>query len=124
MNLQDSGKRVEFKTGAQREVVPGKGKYVLISPIMLKRLADALEAGAIKYSDRNWEKGLPLSSCVDSAYRHLTKMADGLEDEDHAALLLCNIMFYIHLKHKIDIGKLPKELDDLPRERLLDAKKE
>ena len=58
---KDSGERRQFNTGAQRDVVTDKGRYDLISPIMIERLAKLLQRGAEKYNDRNWEKGMPLS---------------------------------------------------------------
>ena len=42
------------------------------------------------------------------------KIENGDTDEDHAAAIACNIMFFIHTKEMIDRGLLPKELDDLP----------
>lgn len=80
----------------------------------MERLARHLELGAAKYGDRNWEKGQPLSRYVDSALRHLNKRLRGMVDEDHASATAWNLMAFIHTEHMIRIGKLPKELDDLP----------
>ena len=55
---KDSGKKQEFSTGAHRDSNIGKGRYDLIPPISLKRLADVYERGADKYGARNWEKGM------------------------------------------------------------------
>ena len=78
---KDSGERRKFNTGAQRDVVDGKGRYDLISPIMIERLAKLLQRGAEKYNDRNWEKGMPLSVYMDSGMRHLFKFLEGHRDE-------------------------------------------
>ncbi len=112
---KDSGKRQEFQTGSKRDTREGKGRFDLISPHALWRLAGVYERGAQKYGDRNWEKGQPLSRYFDSAMRHLTEVLMGLEDEDHAAQAMWNITAYIHTEEMIRLGKLPKELDDMPK---------
>ena len=48
-------------------------------------------AGAIKYADRNWEKGLPLHSFVDSGVRHLLKWCRADQDEPHDRAFLWNM---------------------------------
>lgn len=56
---KDSGKRRKFSTGAVRDINEEKGRYELISPIMIERLAKLLQRGAIKYSTIkpiNWEE--------------------------------------------------------------------
>ena len=60
----DSGKRRDFPTGSRRDSREGKGRYDLISPIALRRLALVCERGAAKYGDRNWEKGQPMSGYI------------------------------------------------------------
>ena len=117
--LKDSGERQEFSTGAQRDIQQGKGRFDLLSPVALRRLAIIMERGAIKYECRNWERGMPLSRFMDSAIRHLMQLLDGMDDEDHAGQALFNIMGYIHTEHRIKNGQLPKELDDMPREKNL-----
>ena len=108
MQMQDSGERQQFSTGAVRDTTEGKGRFDLISPELMFRLSKWLEAGANKYSDRNWEKGMPISRCMDSALRHLFKYLAGWKDEDHLAAALCNIMFIMHFE------KYMPEMQDLP----------
>ena len=91
MTLQDSGERTRFPSGAQRDRSAGKGRFDLIEPEILFRLAKHYEAGAAKYNDRNWEKGIPISCLMDSAFRHLAKYLQGWADEDHLAAVLWNI---------------------------------
>jgi len=75
--VTDSGKRRNFgKNRAVRDIVTGKGRYDLISPIAMQRLADHYENGATKYKDRNWEKGMPLSVYLDSIERHTNKFKE------------------------------------------------
>lgn len=117
--LKDSGHRQEFGTGSVRDSPKGKGRFDLLSVVALRRLAVVLEKGAEKYAARNWEQGMPLSRYLDSALRHTFQLLDGLDDEDHAAQAMFNLMAFIHTEHRIRMGELPQELDDLPRERNL-----
>jgi hypothetical protein len=112
--VNDSGKRQEFETGSRRDTRDGKGRFDLISPVFLKRLAKHCENGATKYGDRNWEKGQPLSRYLDSASRHINNFLEGDRSEDHLAAVAWNIMGIIHTQEMIARGHLPKELDDLP----------
>ena len=112
--VKDSGERRQFGTGAVRDMSSGKGRYDLISPLFLKRLAKHFENGAKKYGDRNWEKGIPLSSYLDSAMRHLSNYLEGLRDEDHLAAAAWNISCLIHMEEMIERELIPKELDNLP----------
>lgn len=112
--LDDSGLRHEFTSGAMREMAPGKGRFDLLSPFANAALAEHMERGAVKYAPRNWEKGLPLSSFVDSATRHLGMIMMGETAEPHAVAALWNLHCLVHTQMMIEQGILPKELDDLP----------
>ena len=80
-------------------------------PLAIIRLAVHYENGAKKYSDRNWEKGLPISNFLDSGIRHCLKAIDGWEDEDHLAAVAWNI-----LGAGWTLARYP-ELQDLPLQR-------
>lgn len=109
-NIDDSGARISYgDEKAIREPSTGKGRFDLITPFGLTRLAKWYELGSKKYSDRNWEKGMPFSRYVDSAFRHLIKFMMGMEDEDHLAAAVWNLLCIIH--HQ-ELGQT--ELDDLP----------
>jgi hypothetical protein len=110
--VKDSGTRQKFKTGAVRDIQCGKGRYDLISPIVLRRLAKHYENGARKYGDRNWEKGIPITRFLDSALRHLNEWREGYREEDHLSAALWNIACIIHTEEMIERGLLPKELAD------------
>jgi hypothetical protein len=112
--VKDSGKRQEFSTGSMRDTRTGKGRFDLISPIALKRLAQHYENGSVKYGDRNWEKGQPLSRYMDSLIRHAYCLLEGKNDEDHAAAIAWNAMAYVHTEEMIKRGFLPNELNDMP----------
>ena len=108
--IVDSGRRMVYDTGgAMREPSEGKGRYDLVSPFAIRRLAKWMEVGAKKYAPRNWEKGMPFSRYVDSAKRHLDKFVMGMEDEDHLAAVAFNIFAIMHHQELEQT-----ELDDMP----------
>lgn len=111
--VKDSGEREQFVTGAVRDRQAGKGWPHLLPTHALIRLSQIFEAGARKYGKDNWRKGVPLSSFLDSAFRHWCAVRDCKKDEDHAAQLLWNASCFIETLHRIEIGELPKELDDI-----------
>jgi|SRR5579871_261819 len=112
--VKDSGERRVFSSGAQRDAASNKGFFHLIPYYPLERVAMLYQAGAIKYGKNNWRKGMPCSVFFDSCARHLMKLADGWEDEDHAAAILWNAMAYIWTENEALNGRLPKELLDMP----------
>ena len=89
--IKDSGDRTQFSSGAVRDMHTGKGRYDLLPMCVIDRLAKHYEAGALKYSDRNWEKGIPAHSFADSAMRHFCKYMDGWDDEDHLIAAIWNL---------------------------------
>lgn len=111
--LKDSGDRRSFSTGSVRDIRDGKGRYDLVSPEGLRRLALLYEAGAKKYGDRNWEKGQPLASYMDSLLRHAYRYLDGQRDEDHIAAVAWNAFAIMHTERLIKEGKLPEEFNDI-----------
>lgn len=113
--VKDSGKRQNFKSGSVRDTRDKKGRYDLLMPHAIHLVARQLEEGALKYSERNWELGQPLSRYMDSALRHLFRHLEGHRDERHDVACAWNVLAMIETKNKIDIGLLPKELDDLPK---------
>jgi len=112
--LADAGERVTFTGGAIREATTGKGRYDLLSPIALFRIARVMEKGASKYKARNWEGGMPISRFIDAALRHTLQHVEGHRDEDHLAQAAWNLMGAIHTEEMISRGALPAELNDLP----------
>lgn len=71
-----------------KELIPA---YHLYPRAALKRTLKRYEHGRIKYGDRNWEKGLDTENCFNRAVEHLSKYADGWNDEDHLAAAIFNI---------------------------------
>ena len=92
MTIKDSGTRRQFDSGAVRDMQEGKGRCDLLPACAILRIARHFEAGAKKYDDRNWEKGIPVGSFIDSAIRHLMKYLDGQVDEDHLCAAGWNIL--------------------------------
>ena len=96
---KDSGKRVTFDTGMNRDVSDDKIRYDLVIPLgvkehMLKRWAELMTRGAKKYGERNWEKAQTvkeLERFMESAFRHFMQWYSGDTDEDHAAAVMFNI---------------------------------
>ena len=105
--VKDSGAREEFPTGSVRDTQEGKGRFDLIDPHAMLRLARHYENGAKKYGDRNWEKGQPSSRYLSSAIRHLFKYLAGMRDEDHLAAAAWNVFAILHNE------EVHKEMHDL-----------
>lgn len=108
--LIDSGHRESFASGMVRDTREGKGRYDLITPFGLKRIADVYERGARKYADRNWEKGAPFGRFLDSALRHIQQYMMGKTDEDHLAQAAWNLLCIMHFE---ELGRT--DLDDRPK---------
>jgi hypothetical protein len=115
--VKDSGKRESFTTGSRRDTREGKGRFDLFSPLAMFRLARHYENGAVKYGDRNWEKGQPQSRFMDSAIRHLFKYLGGARDEDHLSAAAWNVMAMIHQEEQFVQERLDPSLNDLPTDQ-------
>lgn len=114
LTIKDSGRREEMPTGSRRDSREGKGRFDLIPPYAIELLAKQLEAGALKYGDRNWEKGQPVSRFADSGLRHLIKWMRGDTDEDHLTAALWNVACAADTRERIRLGVLPDSLADMP----------
>ena len=74
----------------------------------LLEVAKHFEDGAVKYGDRNWEKGIPVHCYIDSAVRHYLKFRRGDDDEPHSRAFLWNILcaMWTH-EHYPDLIDIP-----------------
>lgn len=59
---------------------------------MILDVAKHFEAGAVKYGENNWQKGIPVHCYIDSAVRHYLKFLRGDDDEPHDRAFVWNIM--------------------------------
>jgi hypothetical protein len=83
------------ETGAMRECI-GVPYFRQLPLEALAAGAAALEYGANKYDNRNWEKGLPWQQMIDSLKRHIEDFERGRENDDaeggsglpHVALIM------------------------------------
>lgn len=92
ITIKDSGTRREFSSGAVRDMAENKGDMVSVPWESMLRLSRHYEAGAKKYERWNFRKGIPLSSFIDSAIRHLAKYQCGMDDEDHLSAAAFNVL--------------------------------
>lgn len=65
--------------------------YGEISTCFLE-LAKHFEAGAKKYGENNWQKGIPTHCYIDSALRHFFKFFRGDNDEPHDRAFVWNLI--------------------------------
>ena len=106
--IKDSGERTTFETGAVRDMHEGKGDMVSLPNSAILRLSKHYESGAKKYGRWNYTKGIPVSSFLDSALRHIFKYLDGWDDEDYMSAAAFNILGAMEMEAK------HKELIDIP----------
>jgi hypothetical protein len=106
--IKDSGHRRSFDTGAVRDMAEGKGRMDLLPWAAIIEVSKHCEAGATKYGEHNVDKGIPVSSLVDSALRHCAKYVDGQNDEDHLVSAAWNLLWALQMRCK------RKEMVDLP----------
>lgn len=81
--MNPSYKYNESETGAAREAL-GIPYFRQLPLEALAAGAASLEYGAIKYANRNWEKGLPWQQMIDSLKRHIDDFERG-HDFDNGA---------------------------------------
>ena len=102
---KDSGERQQFSTGMVRDTSSNKIRYDLVYMPMLKRWAELMTRGAVKYSANNWKKASTqeeLDRFKESAFRHfMTWFLEEDFSEDHAAAVLFNISGVEYVKEKL-----------------------
>ena len=96
--IKDSGERTEFDTGAVRDMHEGKGDMLSVPWAAMLRVSRHYENGAKKYGRYNYLKGIPVSSFIDSAFRHLAKYVAGYDDEDHLSAAAFNVLGAIQME--------------------------
>jgi hypothetical protein len=106
--ILDSGERTTFESGAVRDMHTGKGRMDLLPVTAIIELSKHCEEGALKYGERNVDKGIPQHSFVDSGLRHLFKYLRGDHDENHLRAAAWNVMWALEQ----EVNR--PELNDLP----------
>lgn len=94
-------KMKKFESGAVRGVEETNARFDLITPVGLRRLAETYGEGSLKYSDRNWEKGIEASNLMNHAMTHLNQYMSGDRTEDHLAHAVWNLMAIMHFEEKM-----------------------
>ena len=91
---KDSGKRETFSTGMNRDTQEDKPRYDLLDRPMLKRWAELMARGAVKYGENNWKKAATqeeMNRFDASLLRHVFQLLDGDRSEDHGAAICFNV---------------------------------
>lgn len=106
-----------YPTGARRLPEDGRGRFDLLPPLALMRLARRYELGAAKYGERNWENGIPASRCISAALRHLMQYMAGETDEDHLAAVAWNVLAVMEYEEQLAgvVGMRRNYILNLPR---------
>lgn len=105
--------RVTFSTGAQRQAtVAGEGRFPLRYDLLpveaIRRWAETMGEGSLKYTDRNWEKGQPASVLINHLLAHVFQYVSGDQTEDHLGHAIFNLGALMHFeKHKPEMIDLP-----------------
>jgi hypothetical protein len=95
MKATDGG-TVKFTTGAVRSSDAEATRYDLISPIGLEAVARTCAEGAAKYSDYNWERGMPVHDLLNHALRHIYRYLAGDRSEEHLPHAAWGLLAAIH----------------------------
>lgn len=115
--IKDSGHREAMgDTGFVRDTHEGKGRMDLLPWYGIMEVAKHCEEGALKYGERNIDKGAPLHSLLDSGARHLAKLIAGETDEDHLRAACWNLLWALQQR------TTHPELDDMPKKNIAKVK--
>lgn len=97
-NIEKVNVRKKFTDGGGKRFNKGKLRYDLVHPKAHEDMVSVLTDGAIKYCERNWERGMPWTTVLQSLKRHIAAFESG-EDYDpesnklHMAHAACNVHF-------------------------------
>lgn len=91
---KDSGAREQFVTGMVRDTQSDKPRYDLLDRPLLKRWAELMARGAVKYGENNWRKAatqVEMDRFDASLLRHVFQLLEGDRSEDHGAAICFNV---------------------------------
>jgi len=109
--IKDSGDRREFENGFVRDMSEGKGRMDLLPWLSIIELSKHCENGALKYGERNIDKGAPMNCLLDSALRHLAKYMEGEIDENHLVSAMWNIAWAVQFEvNNPELQNIPNRL--------------
>lgn len=91
-----AGTTAKFGTGAVRSDTFEEFRYDLVSPIGLREVARTCAEGAAKYSDFNWERGMPVHDLLNHAIAHIFQFLSGDRSEPHLPHAAWNLLAAIH----------------------------
>lgn len=104
-------------TGARKEVKPAA--FHLLPWATVWQVAELFDAGARKYGERNWEKGLIWSLLFASLMRHLTLWWEGEDyDEETGSHHLAAVVF--HAIVLLTFVRTHPQGDDRPNRKVFD----
>lgn len=101
---KDSGERVQFSTGMVRDIQTHKPRYDLLDRPLLKRWAELMARGALKYGENNWTKAATqeeMDRFDASLLRHVFQLLEGDRTEDHGAAICFNVAGREMVREKI-----------------------
>lgn len=116
---EQSKTHTTFATGGQKDIA-GKLRFDLIPPEAILALAEVYSLGAVKYDDRNWEKGIPFSAALGALKRHLNAFemgnmintADGSHEHmSHVMWWAVAVVTFIK-RNRLDLNDLPSYTDE------------
>lgn len=87
---------VRYQTGAVRSGDAETEAWELLSPIGLRRAAEASAEGERKYGPYNWEQGMSCRVLLRHALRHIYLFLLGDRGEDHLAHAAWNLLGACH----------------------------
>ena len=90
------GVYVVYPSGAKRSDLTAR--YDLVPAEGLRRAAETMARGAATYGENNWQKGMPLSHCLNHAVAHIFRYLEGDRSEDHLAHAACNLLMARHFE--------------------------
>lgn len=98
----------------KRPVRTNAGRFDLIPPLALRRLAQLFERDAALYGARDWETGRPLADYVNDAHHHLNLLMAGDNSDDHASRIAWAMLCFMHNHAMIQAGRIAPILDNMP----------
>ena len=75
----------------------GKGRMDLLPWNAIIEVSKHCEKGAKKYGEHNVDRGIPISSLMDSGIRHAAKFMIGHIDEDHLTAACWNMLWALQM---------------------------